>query len=298
VINNPQGVVSATVESGATLTLQSPFEVTNSTSTFTVASGGTLNCGTSTNIWGPGIFTVDSGGTLEIGSLAGIASSGVTGNITSAGTRTYSTGGNYIYDGTSSQVLGNGLPTTVHNLTLATGMTVSLSVTNSPGTDTPIYDATGTLTASGNIISYTVLGTKLIHGTYPVFAYGSFSGTFGTPTLAGGAGSYQTPTVNTAAAGGTEVALVTADSAPTATPVSVTEITGGSIKIPFTTLIAAGSDVDGDTLTISAMDTVTADSQPLATNGTTLANSTMVYVPATTTGDTFNYTPATAWAAR
>jgi len=290
VINNPQGVVSYTVENGATLTLQSPLEVTNVSGvyigTLTVASGGTLNCGTSTNIWGPGAFTVASGGTLEIGSLAGITSSGATGNITCTGTRTFSTGGNYIYNGTSSQVLGNGLPATVNNLTLASGMTDSVTVVPpaSPGgtasSDATVYNVAGTLTANSAVIGYTVGGSgKLIRGTYPIFDYGTLSGSFGTPTKVAGT-QQNAPTVTT---GSGVVALTVANNAPTATAVTSNEITGASIKIPVSSLIAAGTDFDGDTLTISAVDVTTADAQTITTNAAT------VFVPATANGDTFNY---------
>jgi len=70
---------------------------------------------------------------------------------------------------------------------------------------------------------------------------------------------------------------------PTVTPVSATQITGGSLKISYTTLIAGGSDVDGDPLTITSIDAITADSVTITTN------STMVYIPATANGDTFHY---------
>ena len=63
-------------------------------------------------------FILSSGATLQIGSTAGITSSGATGNIQVSGTRTFSTGANYVYNGTISQVIGSGLPATVNNLTI------------------------------------------------------------------------------------------------------------------------------------------------------------------------------------
>ncbi|MGH2567470.1 MAG: hypothetical protein ACRDGA_03970, partial [Bacteroidota bacterium] len=50
-------------------------------------------------------------------------------NIQVTGTRTFSTGANYTYNGTSAQVTGNGLPATVNHLTLdnASGVTLSTS---------------------------------------------------------------------------------------------------------------------------------------------------------------------------
>src|SRR5205823_1103378 len=79
------------------------------TGTATVNSGGTLNCGT-LNVLGSGTFTLSSGGTLGIGSSAGITTSGATGNIQVTGTRTFSTGASYTYNGTSAQNTGTGLP--------------------------------------------------------------------------------------------------------------------------------------------------------------------------------------------
>ena len=64
-----------------------------------------------------GTFTLADGGTLGIGDPAGITSSGSTGNVRVSGTRTYSPAANYIYNGTSAQNTGNGLPATVNNLT-------------------------------------------------------------------------------------------------------------------------------------------------------------------------------------
>lgn len=95
-------------------------------------NNGTLDCGT--NVFsGSGNFTNASGGTLIIGSPDGITSSGLNGNIQSEGTRTYSASGNYTFNGSSAQVTGNGLPATVHTLTIAnnSGVTLSSNVTAS-----------------------------------------------------------------------------------------------------------------------------------------------------------------------
>lgn len=61
-------------------------------------------------------FTLSSGATLGITSADGITSSGTTGNIRTSN-RSFSTEANYIYNGTSAQNTGNGLPATVSNLT-------------------------------------------------------------------------------------------------------------------------------------------------------------------------------------
>ncbi len=75
----------------------------------TVQTGGTMNFGTEV-LQGNGNFTVQSGGRLGIGSAAGITSTGgLTGNVVMGGTRTYSVGGRYTFNGSSSQLTGNAL---------------------------------------------------------------------------------------------------------------------------------------------------------------------------------------------
>jgi hypothetical protein len=128
-----------------------------------VNSSGRLNTGTFV-ISGSRTFELTSGGTLGIGSADGISSSGATGNIQTA-TRTFSTGANYVYNGSSAQVTGNGLPSTVNNLTINNSAGVSLSqstavngtltLTNgalSVGTTTLTLNSTVTAT-SGSITS-------------------------------------------------------------------------------------------------------------------------------------------------
>jgi hypothetical protein len=91
--------------------------VTN-TINFTVSDGAYLQMAEeNTLISGGGTFTLASGAALGITSLTGITSSGATGNIQVTGTRTFDSGANYIYNGTSAQNTGNGLPATVSNLT-------------------------------------------------------------------------------------------------------------------------------------------------------------------------------------
>ncbi len=101
---------------------------------FTVNSGAKLHLGT--NLFGngsSGTFTLSSGGTLGIGHADGISTTNGVGNVRVNGTKSYSVGANYIYNGTSAQVTGNGLPTTAitGNLTIlnTAGVTLSASVT-------------------------------------------------------------------------------------------------------------------------------------------------------------------------
>lgn len=115
-----------TVNTNRSVTLSTGIEISAGTGTV----NGTLNCGTNV-VTGAGAFTLASGGTLGIGSTAGIASSGASGNIQVSGTRTFDTGANYTYNGSSAQVAGNGLPSSVNNLTInnSAGLTLTNSVT-------------------------------------------------------------------------------------------------------------------------------------------------------------------------
>jgi hypothetical protein len=84
-----------------------------------------------------GTFTLLAGATLGITSVDGITTAGATGNIRVSGTRTFSQDANYIYNGTSPQATGDGLPITVSNLTLDnSGGAITF---NSPRTVTNIF---------------------------------------------------------------------------------------------------------------------------------------------------------------
>lgn len=91
---------------------------------------GTLICG-NYNLSGTGGFILGGGANLQIGSSNGITSSGTSGNIQMSGSRNFSPYANYIYNGSSSQVTGNGLPSTVKSLTInnSSGVTLSSNLT-------------------------------------------------------------------------------------------------------------------------------------------------------------------------
>ena len=111
---------------------------------FTVNSGAILNMGTSYPT-GSGNFTLASGGGLNLGSANGITQSSALGNVQVTGTRSFSTSGNYTYNGLTGQNSGDGLPATVNNLTL--NNSYHLTLTDSVG-------VSGILTLfSGHIIT-------------------------------------------------------------------------------------------------------------------------------------------------
>lgn len=160
--------INFNVLSGSVCTLNGQFNYFGSSGTpaiFTVNSGGTVNCGTFNFVTTGGFATFINNGTLGIGSSAGIASSGATGNIQTT-TRTFSTAGFYVYNGTT-QATGSGLPTTAitGGVTISNGATVTTTnaiIVNTtgvlkvdgiltPGAATQVFSGTGTLNGSGTV---------------------------------------------------------------------------------------------------------------------------------------------------
>lgn len=71
-------------------------------------------------------FTLSSGAEIDLASVDGISLSSSSGNVQSSGTRSFSTGAGYIYSGTAAQVCGDGMPSTVKNLTVNNPADLSL----------------------------------------------------------------------------------------------------------------------------------------------------------------------------
>ena len=87
---------------------------------------GTLNCN-QYNITGNGDFVLTSDATLQIGSASGISLTGTSGNIRNTGTRYFNQYANYVYNGSSAQFTGNGLPFSVKSLTVNNDNGVTLN---------------------------------------------------------------------------------------------------------------------------------------------------------------------------
>ncbi len=135
----------------------------SNTVNFTVINGSILDLA-DFMVTGGGSFTLMSGGGLILGSANGITASGATGNVQVTGTRNFSTGGDYTYNGLSAQVSGNGLPATVRNLTVNNDYNLTLSGSSSATgiitmTDgkiiTASYELGSTNSSPSGIISYT-----------------------------------------------------------------------------------------------------------------------------------------------
>jgi hypothetical protein len=108
---NGNGLQTQTFTSGGTV---------SNTINYTIASGAVVQAAdANTTFLGGGTFTLSAGATLGIRSPQGITTSGATGLVRVTGTRTYNTAANYIFNGNTNQTVGNGLPVTVNNLTVA-----------------------------------------------------------------------------------------------------------------------------------------------------------------------------------
>ncbi len=168
------------ISSGASITLSQNVAIDAG---FLGTVSGTLNCGAYV-VSGSGDFTLASGGTLGIGSADGITSSAASGNIQVTGTRTYSTSANYIYNGSSAQSTGDGLPTTINDLTVSnTSGVVTTSQTTTISDDLSI--STGAELRVGTSLSLTCNGDATVNGTLSG-GNGSSSFTFYGPTFTNG----------------------------------------------------------------------------------------------------------------
>ena len=127
---------------------------------YKVNSGSILVLGT--NILAGRNFTLASGGGVTLGATAGITSSGATGNIQSSGTRSFSTGGDYTYNGTAAQNTGNGLPSTVHKLTISNSSNVTL--TNTTAVSNSLAFTSGLLLTGANEMQVTATSASAIAG--------------------------------------------------------------------------------------------------------------------------------------
>lgn len=112
------------IDPGGRLNLNADINVINGPATdFSVF--GTLDCNTA-NVTGPGSFLLAHGSSIIIRSPDGITLSGASGNIRTTD-RTFDSGANYIYNGSSLQVTGNGLPSLVRDLIIDNPAGVQLS---------------------------------------------------------------------------------------------------------------------------------------------------------------------------
>jgi hypothetical protein len=136
--------INWSIGSGKLLTLNNDFPIASSR---TLTVNGTLECGSNLLISGLGAFTLSSGASLRTAN-----SLGIDGSITVSGTKTFNAGANYFFNGTSSQVTGLLLSSTVNNLTIDNTIGVALSAN---------LVVAGTLSISSGKIFNIPAGTQL-----------------------------------------------------------------------------------------------------------------------------------------
>jgi hypothetical protein len=164
VVNSPTSIAagnynSITINSGGVATLAGNVSVSGS---ITINSGGTLNDGCAI-ISGAGSFTLAAGGTLGICNAAGIASNGASGAVQTTGTRSFSPDASYLYNGTTAQSTGSGLPSQVRSLSTTNANNVTLSAPIRVAQVVTIGGA-GNLVLNGNALTLlsSAAGTALV----------------------------------------------------------------------------------------------------------------------------------------
>ncbi len=218
-------------------------------------------------------FILSAGATLKIGNTLGITTTGATGAVQVTGTRTYTAGANYEYNGTTAQVTGNGLTqNSAASLKINNNVGVSLSAATTISGLLNMQSGTlnmgnfalsvGSLTGSGN----------LTHST----------GTAGAKTLTVGSDN-TTPVAYTGVISNgtaTSVALTKTGSGTLTlsgnnTYTGVTTISAGTIKLgatgsgansPLGTTAGATSITSGGVLDLNGYTLSTAE--PLTLRGT------------------------------
>ena len=96
-------------------------------SRLTIGNEGILTLPSNGLVLGEGNVAINKGSTLSIAHPEGVKATGTAGGaIQNTGTRTFSNEANYHYNGTSSQVIGNGLPEAVNGLIIENPDTVTL----------------------------------------------------------------------------------------------------------------------------------------------------------------------------
>ena len=196
---------------------------------FIVNSGAYLQMGTGAapaviSSGSSGTFTLSSGATLGITSVDGITTTGnAFGNIQVTGTRTYTNGANYIYNGTSAQNTGNGL---------TQNTPVNLTINNSAGvTLSALTNLSGNLNlTSGNL---TTTATNFIW----------LKNTLST-TVTGSASSYVNGPLQWSLANGSSYLFPVGDAASNFRPFELNSISGTSPVVRVTMSSAGASTVD------------------------------------------------------
>ncbi len=164
-------------------------------------------------------------------------------------------------------------------LTLNSLSTNTFAVTPLGGVSNNVVVA-GLLTPNGSAVTITS-GTTLLPGTYPLFTYGSISGSFNVLPL------FDTPPVHPSSTivdnGSGQINLLVPNQAPTASGFLIGAAIGTPTTIPIINGKYAPSDADGDVLSVIGVSG--------STNGTVTTDGTNITYTATSgVADSFTYT--------
>jgi hypothetical protein len=163
--SHSSGAVSETSSGSGVINFNGTYQFFNSTGLFSntinfiIASNSIVEMGSS-YFAGTGSFTLSNSSEIRLGSVSGLVSGTGSGNIRVSGTRTFGSSTTIVYNGAAAQATGNGLPSTVYNLTVDNGFPVTLSTT---------LTVSNTLTLTNGILvlgnqNLTIAGTGAISG--------------------------------------------------------------------------------------------------------------------------------------
>ncbi len=222
------------VNSGATLSIDTGVTLTIDDAAGTdLTVDGTANVNGTGVVAGAGSFTLSAGGSLGIGSTSGITSAAGTGSVQVTGARSFNAAASYTYNGNSNQAVGNQLPSSVANLTIANAGTINKTVTGNPGqivtgllriqsgiyssasdyVDVDIIPA-GTLSLAANI---TVSGNWTNNGTFISNGFGvTFDGTNNQSISGSSATSFAPLTISNTGGSGNNAVTLSQDISDTA----------------------------------------------------------------------------------
>jgi hypothetical protein len=173
---------------------------------------GTLELKDSSQIRGAASFTLNDGATLKVGQNDGIVAlpDSTNGNIQLTGGRIFSPLASYEYNGGVYQVTGNGLPTSVNNVTINNPNDVKLTAPITINGTLSVLN--GRLKTDTNYVTLGATGTLSETPGYAVHGKVLATRTIGVGTIEGFGGIGATITSTTQPLGLTKVTRVTGDS--------------------------------------------------------------------------------------
>lgn len=129
--------------------------------TVEVKNNSQVNLGTSV-LGGGGGFSLEAGSSLETAHP-----SGLNGNITMSGTKTLSSDANYIFDGSTAQVTGGLLPSSVNNITINNSSNTGVTLSNNLTVNGTMTMTEGNLSLGSRSLSYGNNANLVYNGAHP-----------------------------------------------------------------------------------------------------------------------------------